>query len=450
MIILQKTWEVYIMSEYFNNVADIEYEGKGSKNPLAFKYYNPEEKIGDKTMEEHLRFSMAYWHTLTAKGQDPFGVGTAIRPWEKGSEMDIAKARMEAAFEFMKKIKMPFFCFHDRDIAPEGETLAETNKNLDEIVEFAKPLMKDSGIQLLWGTANLFGHPRFVHGASTTCNADVYAYAAAQVKKAMEITKELGGQDYVFWGGREGYETLLNTDMALENDNFARFLHMAVDYAKEIGFTGQFLIEPKPKEPTKHQYDFDVTTVLGFLRKYDLDKDFKVNIEANHATLAGHTFQHELHVARINEVLGSVDANQGDLLLGWDTDQFPTNLYDTTLAMYEILKNGGLHSGGLNFDAKVRRASFQPDDLFYGHIAGMDTFAKGLRVAHKLLEDGVLEEFVAKRYNSFTNGIGEDIVDGKVGFKELEAYALKNGPITNVSGRQEMLEAIVNQYMLSE
>jgi len=437
------------MGEYFKGIGQVKYEGKDSKNPLAFKYYNPDEKVGDKTMKEHLRFSMASWHTLTAGGQDMFGVGTAVRPWASISDpMDLAKARMEAAFEFMQKMQIPFFCFHDRDIAPEGDTLEETNKNLDEIVDFASQLMKDTGIKLLWGTANLFGNPRFVHGAATSCNADVFAYAAAQVKKALEITKRLGGENYVFWGGREGYETLLNTDMSLELDNFARFLHMAVDYAKEIGFEGQFLIEPKPKEPTKHQYDFDVASVLAFLQKYGLKDYFKVNIEANHATLAAHTFQHELHFARINGVLGSVDANQGDLLLGWDTDQFPTDIYVTTFAMYEILKNGGLHKGGLNFDAKVRRGSFEPVDLFYGHISGMDAFARGLKVAHKLLEDGVIEEFIQNRYASYREGIGKDIVEGKVGFKELEAYALNNKEIKNVSGRQELLESIVNQYII--
>ncbi|PRX18161.1 D-xylose isomerase [Orenia metallireducens] len=435
------------MTEFFKNISKIKYEGKDTKNPLAFKYYNPEEVIGDKTMEEHLRFSMAYWHTLTGEGSDVFGDGTALRPWDTGSAMDIAKKRVEVAFEFMSKLNMPFFCFHDRDIAPEGETLKETNQNLDEIVALIKEKMDETGIKLLWGTANAFSNPRYVHGAATAPNADVFAYAAAQVKKAMEVTKELGGQNYVFWGGREGYETLLNTNMELEQDNLAKFLQMAVDYAKEIGFNGQFLIEPKPKEPTKHQYDFDTATVLGFLRKYGLDKGFKVNIETNHATLAGHTMQHELHFARINGVLGSVDANQGDMLLGWDTDQFPTNIYVTTLAMYEILKNGGLHRGGLNFDAKVRRGSFEPIDLFHAHIAGMDAFAKGLKVAHKLLEAGELEKVVAERYSSFSEGIGKDIVDRKVGFKELEAYALENDQVVNKSGRQELLENILNQYI---
>jgi xylose isomerase len=436
------------LSEFFKNISKIQYEGKDSKNPLAFKYYNENEVVGNKTMKEHLRFSVAYWHTLTGDGSDPFGMGTMIRPWDQSSDhMERAKTRMRVAFEFMKKLGVPYFCFHDRDIAPEGDNLADTNKNLDEIVKLVKELMDETGIKLLWGTANTFSHPRYVHGASTSCNADVFAYAAAQVKKAMEITKELGGENYVFWGGREGYETLLNTNMALEMDNFARFLQMAVDYAEEIGFTGQLLIEPKPKEPTKHQYDFDVATVLGFLRKYNLDKYFKVNIEANHATLAAHTFQHELHFARINGVLGSVDANQGDMLLGWDTDQFPTDLYTTTLAMYEILKNGGLGSGGLNFDAKVRRGSFEPEDLFYAHIAGMDAFAIGLKAAYKMLENKEFESIIEERYSSFKEGIGKDIIEGKVGFKQLEKYALEHSQIKNVSGRQEMLEALLNQYI---
>ena len=439
------------MREYFENVSKINYEGANSKNPYSFKYYNPDEIIGDKAMKEHLRFALSYWHTLTANGADPFGVGTMIRPWDsETNEMDLAKARMEAAFELMDKLNIEYFCFHDRDIAPEGKTLQETNKNLDEIVELCKSLMKKYNKKLLWGTANCFTNPRYVHGAGTSCNADVFAYAAAQIKKAIEITKELDGENYVFWGGREGYETLLNTDMGLELDNFARLLQMAVDYAKEIGFTGQFLIEPKPKEPTKHQYDFDTATVLGFLKNYNLDKYFKVNIEANHATLAQHTFQHELHFARINNFLGSIDANQGDPLLGWDTDQFPTNIYDATLAMYEILKNGGLAPGGVNFDSKVRRASFEKEDLFLAYIAGMDTFAKGLRVAYKLLENGDLEDFIKEKYSSFTQGIGKEIVEGKVGFKELEAYALNNNPIINKSGRQELLESIVNQYIFED
>ncbi|RCX19976.1 D-xylose isomerase [Anaerobacterium chartisolvens] len=437
------------MSEYFKSVPKIKYEGKVSDNPLSFKYYNADEKIGGKTMKEHLRFAVAYWHTYQATGGDPFGVGTALRPWDNITDpMELAKEKMRANFEFCSKLGAPFFCFHDRDIAPEGATLKDSNKNLDEIVALTKDLMKTSDLKLLWGTANAFSHPRYVHGASTSPNADVFAFAAAQVKKAMEITMELGGENYVFWGGREGYETLLNTNMKLELDNLARFLRMAVEYANEIGFKGQFLIEPKPKEPTKHQYDFDAGTVIGFLKTYGLEKHFKLNIEANHATLAAHTFQHELRVSAINGMLGSVDANQGDMLLGWDTDQFPTNIYDTTLAMYEILKAGGLGTGGLNFDSKVRRGSFEPEDLFYGHIAGMDTFAKGLRIAYKIIEDGKMDKFVSDRYSSYTNGIGKDIVEGKAGFKELESYAFSNGAIKNVSGRQEMLESLLNQYIL--
>ncbi len=436
------------MTEFFKNVPVIAYEGPKSKNPFAYKQYNPDEVIGGKTMKEHLRFSMAYWHTMVATGTDPFGAGTAVRPYEyTTSPMKLAEIKARAAFEFMQKTGIEFFCFHDKDIAPEGAGLAEFRKNLDKIVPLISDLMKETGIKLLWGTSNVFNHPRYVHGAATSCNFDALAFAAAQVKRAMEITHELGGQNYVFWGGREGYETLLNTNMALELDNLGRFLHAAVDYADEIGFHPTFLIEPKPKEPTKHQYDFDAATAIGFLRKYDLDKRFKLNIEANHATLAGHTFQHELATCRINGMLGSIDANQGDPMLGWDTDQFPTDVYATTLCMYEVLKNGGLHSGGLNFDAKVRRGSFTPEDLFLAHIAGIDTFAKGLRVAHRLLEDRVFENFVDKRYESFTTGKGAEFVEGKLGFADLEAYALEKGEVVNSSGCQELLESILNDYI---
>lgn len=434
---------------YFEGIEKINYEGTESKNPLAFKYYNPDEVVMGKTMKEQLRFAMSYWHTFTYMGSDPFGVGTMFRPWDNTEDvMKKAKERVHAAFEFMEKAQIPFFCFHDRDIAPEGKDLKETNDRLDVIVSIIKEEMARTGIKCLWGTTNAFSNPRFVHGAGTSCNATVFAYAGAQIKKAMEITKELGGENYVFWGGREGYETLLNTDTGLELDNLARLMKMAVDYAKEIGFTGQFLIEPKPKEPTKHQYDTDTATVLAFLRKYKLDDYFKLNIEANHATLAMHTFQHELNQCRINGVLGSVDANQGDMLLGWDTDQFPTNVYDTTLAMYEVLLDGGFTKGGLNFDSKVRRASFEESDLFYAYIAGMDTFARGLKVAAKLIEDKVFENFKAERYASYKDGIGKEIVEGKVGFTDLEAYALKNGIVANVSGRQELLESILNQYIM--
>ncbi|MBT2606205.1 xylose isomerase [Bacillus sp. ISL-53] len=433
---------------YFESVNKVSYEGKDSKNPLAFKYYNPEEVVGGKTMKEQLRFSVAYWHTFTADGTDPFGAAMMQRSWNKYDGMDLAKARVEAAFQLFEKLGVPFFAFHDRDIAPEGNTLKETNENLDVIVSMIKEYMKTSNVKLLWNTANMFTNPRFVHGAATSCNADVFAYAAAQVKKGLETAKELGAENYVFWGGREGYETLLNTNLKLELDNLARFMHMAVDYAKEIGFKGQFLIEPKPKEPTTHQYDTDAATTISFLRQYGLDNHFKLNLEANHATLAGHTFEHELRVARVQGLLGSVDANQGDPLLGWDTDEFPTDLYSTTLAMYEILQNGGLGSGGLNFDAKVRRGSFEQEDLVYAHVAGMDAFARGLKVAHKLLEDRVFENIIDERYSSFKKGIGLEIVEGRANFQTLEQYALQNPNITNNSGRQERLKATLNQYIL--
>ncbi|MCM3404413.1 xylose isomerase [Cytobacillus oceanisediminis] len=433
---------------YFNNVSGVKYEGPDSNNPLAFKYYNPEEMINGRKMEDLLRFAVSYWHTFTAEGTDPFGNGTMIRSYDRFSGMDLAKARVEASFEFYEKLNVPFFCFHDADIAPEGDSLSETFKNLDEITAMIKEYMKSSKTKLLWNTANMFSHPRWLHGAATAPNADVFAYAAAKVKKGLEIGKELGAENYVFWGGREGYETLLNTNMKLELDNLARFFHMAIDYAKEIGFDAQFLIEPKPKEPTKHQYDFDVATSLSFLQSYGLKDYFKFNIEANHATLAGHTFEHELHTARINGMLGSVDANQGDTLLGWDTDEFPTDIYSTALAMVEILKNDGLGTGGLNFDAKVRRGSFDPEDLFYAHIAGMDTFAVGAKVAQRLMEDKVLDNFIADRYSSYTEGIGLEIVKGKADFRKLEKHALQLEKIENKSGRQEQLKAVLNKYIL--
>ncbi|MFF2449599.1 xylose isomerase [Neobacillus sp. NPDC058068] len=433
---------------YFNNVTSIKYEGQASTNPFAFKFYNPEEVVAGKTMEEYLRFGVAYWHTMTANGTDPFGSSTMVRPWDKFSGMDLAKARVEAAFEFFEKLGVPYFCFHDVDIAPEGSTLRESNQNLDTIVDMIKDYMKNSKTKLLWNTVNNFSHPRFVHGAASSNNADVFAYAAAKVKKGLEVGKELGAENYVFWGGREGYETLLNTDMKLELDNLGRFFHMAVDYAKEIDFDAQFLIEPKPKEPTTHQYDFDVATGHAFLLNYGLADYFKFNIEANHATLAGHTFEHELRYARINGMLGSVDANQGDPLLGWDTDEFPTDLYSTTLAMYEIIKNGGLGRGGLNFDSKVRRGSFEPEDLFHAHIAGMDSFAVGLKVAQKLIDDKVLDGFAEERYSSYKEGIGIDIVEGKTDFRKLEEYALGLTEIKQQSGRLEQIKATINQYLL--
>lgn len=436
---------------YFENVSKVKYEGKNSSNPYAFKWYNPEEVVAGKTMEEHFKFSMAYWHTLTAGGSDPFGVNTAVRPWDHLTGMELAKARVEAAFELMEKLNLPYFAFHDVDIAPEGASLKEFHSNLDTIVDLIEQQMKATGKKLLWNTANMFSNPRYVHGAATTCNADVYAHAAAQIKKGLEVGKRLGAENYVFWGGREGYETLLNTDMQLELDNLARMFHLAVDYAKEIGFDAQFLIEPKPKEPTKHQYDYDAATTIAFLQKYDLDKHFKLNLEANHATLAGHTFNHEMRVARINGMLGSLDANQGDLLIGWDTDEFPVDIYDATLTMYEVLMNDGLGKGGINFDAKVRRASFEAEDLFLAHIAGMDTYAKGLKVAAKLIEDRVLEDFIDKRYSSFKEGIGADVVSGKATLASLAEYALNNeNPRRNESGRQEWLKAKLNQYILAD
>ncbi|SFL52362.1 D-xylose isomerase [Gracilibacillus orientalis] len=434
---------------WFENVSKIQYEGPKSTNPLAFKFYNPKEKINGQTMEEFLRFGVAYWHTFTEDLSDPFGTGTAIRNWDKYDGMDRAKARVEAAFEFFDKIGAKYFCFHDVDIAPEGNTLRETYQNLDTIVALIKDHMKDSDVKLLWNTANNFTNPRFVHGAASSSNADVFAYAAAKVKKQLEIGKELGGENYVFWGGREGYETLLNTDLGLEQDNLGRFFHMAVDYAKEIGFDAQFLIEPKPKEPTTHQYDFDSQSAHAFLLKYGLQDDFKLNIEANHATLAGHTFEHELRYARVNGLLGSVDANQGDPLLGWDTDEFPADIYSITLAMYEIIKNGGLGAGGLNFDAKVRRGSFEQNDLFHAHIAGMDHFAAGYKVASKLAEDKVFENIIDDRYASFKEGIGKDIVDGKADFKSLEEHALNLKEIKNKSGRLEVIKATINRYLLN-
>lgn len=437
------------MKEFFKGISKIQYEGKNSTNPLAFKYYNPDEMICGKKMREHLKFALSWWHTMGGDGTDMFGVGTTDKNWGETDSMEKAKAKVDAAFEIMDKLSIDYYCFHDRDIAPEGATLAESNQRLDEITDYMKANMGEK--KLLWGTANCFNNPRYMHGAGTSPSADVFAFAAAQIKKAIELTVKLGGKGYVFWGGREGYETLLNTDMKLEQENMARLMRMAVDYARSIGFDGDFYIEPKPKEPTKHQYDFDTATVLGFLRKYGLDKDFKMNIEANHATLAQHTFQHELRVARDNDVFGSIDANQGDTLLGWDTDQFPTNIYDATFCMLEVLKAGGFTNGGLNFDSKARRGSFTAEDIFHSYIAGMDTFALGLRAAAKIIEDGRVDNFVNDRYSSWKNGIGADIVAGKVTLEDLEKYALAKGDVIDsvTSGRQEMLEAIVNNVIFS-
>ena len=425
----------------------VKYEGAASQNPYAFKFYNPDPRIRGKSMAEHLKFALSYWHTLCGDGTDMFGRGTIDKSFGGKTPMEVYENKVDAAFQLMEKLQIRYFCFHDRDIAPEGADLAETNRNLDHIVACIKKEMDRTGIRLLWGTANCFNHPRYMAGAGTAPNADVFAYAAAQIKKAMEITVELGGTGYVFWGGREGYETLLNTDMALEQDNLARLLKMASEYGRKIGFQGDFYIEPKPKEPTKHQYDFDAATVIGFLRKYNL-QEFKLNIEANHATLAGHTFQHELRTAAINGAFGSIDANQGDLLLGWDTDQFPTNIYETTLCMLEVLKAGGFTNGGLNFDAKTRRNSNEIGDIALSYIAAMDAYALGLLMADRLMADGRLDAFVADRYASYRSGIGKRIVDGKITMEELEDYALNMGEVqTNISGRQEYLEGIFNQIM---
>jgi xylose isomerase len=436
------------MKEYFPGISKIKFEGRDSKNQMAFRYYKPDEIVMGKTMAEHLRFAVCFWHTFKGLGGDPFGSPTIIRNYNNASDiMQIAENTMEAAFEFFTKLGVDFWCFHDRDIAPEADNLAETNKRLDKIVAKAKKLQNDTGIKLLWGTTNAFSHPRFMAGAGTNPSPEVFAYAASQIKKAMEITKELDGQGYVFWGGREGYDTLLNTDMGRELDHLAMLLKMAVEHKKKIGFKGQLLIEPKPKEPTKHQYDFDAGNCIAFLRKYDLLEHFKMNIEANHATLAGHTFEHELALSAANGVLGSVDANRGDLLLGWDTDQFPTNIYDTTMAMYIILKSGGFTTGGLNFDAKVRRQSIDAEDLFYAHIGAMDAFARGLKIAAKMLEDGVFEAEIKKRYAGWDNEFGQKIEKGKATFEDMEKYILKNGEPKIRSGRQEMLENILNDYL---
>ncbi|MFW5949772.1 MAG: xylose isomerase [archaeon] len=438
------------MTEYFPDVEAITYEGPDADGPLAFNYYDPDRTIGGKRMEEHLRFSVAYWHTFTADGSDPFGTGTMERPWDDIADpMEQAHARVDAAFEFFEKLGVPYFCFHDRDVAPPGTTLAESNANLHEIVDHVEEKMAETGVDLLWGTAQLFYEPKYAHGAATSPNADVFAHAAAQVKTALDVTERLGGENFVFWGGREGYTTLLNTDMERELDHMARFLRLAADYADDIGFEGQLLVEPKPKEPTKHQYDFDAAAVLAFLREYGLEDRFTLNLEANHATLAGHDFRHELQYARVNDALGSVDANRGDKLIGWDTDQFPTNVYATTLAMYEILENGGLAPGGLNFDAKVRRESFEPIDLFYGHVSGMDAFARGLEVAQALRDDGVFEAVIEERYASYEEGIGAEITAGEADFASLEAYALETDGIDLRSGRQEKLESILNRYVIN-
>lgn len=437
------------MAEFFPDVPKIPFEGLQSKNPLAFKHYNPEEMVEGQSMRDLFRFSVAYWHTFRGTGSDPFGAATLNRPWDDGSNsVENALKRVDVAFEFITKLGADFYCFHDRDISPEGATLKQSNENLDRIVARLKEKQGETGVKLLWGTANLFSHPRYLHGAATTCNADVYAYAAAQVKKAIEATHELGGANYVFWGGREGYMHLQNTNMKRELDHLATFMHMAHEHAKSIGFTGQFLFEPKPKEPTKHQYDFDAAACLNFIGRHGLDGIVKLNLETNHATLAGHSMMHEMEYARIHNALGSIDANTGDMLLGWDTDQFPTDIYLATQIMLVLLEQGGLHSGGTNFDAKVRRESFDPVDLFYAHIGGMDAFARGAKIAAAIRKDGRLSTLVKERYSSFDSGIGQKIDTAKTTFAELEKYILEKGEAApNKSGRQEWLENLINEFI---
>jgi xylose isomerase len=413
-----------------------------------FKYYDPDRIVLGKTMREQLPFAMAWWHNLGAGGKDMFGSASSEREFKtKTGTMKHAKAKADAGFEFMSKLGIGYFCFHDLDLVPEADTIKETNERLDEISDYLLKKMEETGIKCLWGTANLFNNPRYMNGAGSSNSAEVYCFAAAQIKKALDITVKLGGKGYVFWGGREGYETLLNTNMKLEQDNIARLMKMAVDYGRSIGFKGDFYIEPKPKEPMKHQYDFDAATSIGFLRAYGLDKDFKLNIEANHATLAGHSFSHELRVAAQNGMLGSIDANQGDLLLGWDTDEFPFDVYETTFAMLEVLKSDGL-TGGFNFDAKNRRPSNTYEDMFTAFALGMDSFALGLLKAAAIIEDGRIDDFVKSRYSSWSTGIGADIVSGKATLESLAEYAQKLGaPSDPGSGRQEYLQRIVNEIL---
>ena len=433
----------------FPNITRIEYEGPNSANPLAFKWYNADEEVEGKTMRDHLRFSVVFWHTFRGDGSDPFGLPTLKRPWDDGSaSIENARHRVRIAFEFMEKLGTPYYAFHDRDVAPEGSSLAETNGNLDAVVDTIEQEQQRTGIKLLWGTANLFSHPRFMHGAATSCNAEVFAYAAAQVKKAIEVTQRLGGENYVFWGGREGYQNLYNTDLKREMDHLGMFLNMAVEFADEIGFQGTFLIEPKPKEPTKHQYDSDAAACINFLRAYGLMDRFKLNIETNHATLAGHTMMHELDYAGAQGCLGSIDANTGDLLLGWDTDQFPTDLYLTTQTMLMLLKYDGIAPGGVNFDAKVRRESIDPIDLFHAHIGGMDAFARGLKIAAAIRADGGLDALIDQRYASWNAGLGGEIESGQHSFGSLSEWMLARGEAAaNPSGRQEYLENYINRFI---
>lgn len=432
---------------YFD-IDKVKYEGTKTQNMFAFRHYNPEEEVLGKPMKEHLRFALAYWHTMTQDGSDPFGAPTNQRTWENEDPMEMARKRVDAFFELLEKLGIEYFCFHDVDIAPAGDSLEEFFSNLDEITDLIQEKMDETGIKLLWNTANMFSHPRFVNGAASSNNADVFAYAAAQVKKGLELSKKLGGQNYVFWGGREGYESLLNTDMGLEQDNIARLFHMAVDYSEKLDHKVQFLIEPKPKEPMTHQYDFDAATSMAFLYKYDLIDHFKLNLEGNHATLAGHTFEHELRVAREHNALGSIDANHAETMVGWDTDEFPTNVLDITLAMHEVLENGGIAPGGINFDAKVRRTSFEMDDLVLAHIAGMDTFARGLKGAAKLKEAKFFDTILEERYASYQSGIGAKIVNGEENLESLSTYAMNHQDIQNKSNHLEYVKSVLNDYLV--
>ncbi|NNK38094.1 MAG: xylose isomerase [Xanthomonadales bacterium] len=437
-------------TEYFPGIGRIEYEGPGSDNPLSFKAYEPNRIVAGKTMEEHLRFAVCYWHTFCADGADPFGPGTRPHPWRTGEDpMENARNRQDAAFEFFTKLNVPYYCFHDRDMAPEGASVAESEQNLRVLVERAGERQEATGVKLLWGTANLFSHPRFMNGAATNPDFGVVAHAGAQVKAALEATVALGGENYVFWGGREGYACLFNTDTRAELDHFARFLAMARDYGRSIGFEGAFLIEPKPMEPMYHQYDVDAQTVIGFLRHYGLDQDFKLNIEANHATLAGHSSEHDLQMAADAGMLGSIDANRGNPQNGWDTDQFPSNLYDCVHNMLVVLQAGGLGSGGFNFDAKVRRESTDPEDLFIAHIGGMDAYARALLIAERIIADGRLESFRDSRYASFRSGDGLAFVQGELSLSDLRDIAAENPEPERRSGRQEWVESLINDFMFS-
>ena len=437
-------------SEFFKGIGKIPFEGPASANPLAFRYYEPDRKLMGKRMEDHLRCAVAYWHAFASPGADMFGPGTFERPWFDlaADPMKMAELKMDAAFEFFVKLGVPFFCFHDRDIAPEGGTLAESNKFVDRMADYAQKKIAETGVKLLWGTANLFSNPRYMSGASTNPDPEVFAYAAAQVKHALGVTQRLGGVSYVLWGGREGYETLLNTDLRREFDQLGRFVTLVVEHKHKIGFKGQILIEPKPCEPTKHQYDFDTASVLAFLQKFGLQNEVKVNLEANHATLAGHTFHHEVALAAVNGILGSIDMNRGDTMLGWDTDQFPNDVGEITLIMYELLRSGGFTHGGFNFDAKIRRQSIDPADLFHAHIGGMDVMARGLITAAAMIEDGSLQKFVNERYKAWDAGLGKDILSGRESLESLaKLVESKNINPRPRSGRQEMLENLVNRFI---